>query len=165
MPPGGKPVWPVRNWTDSSSFLDNWRIKESAGREQSLPPFPIFLGRSKETLLVGYWSPCSDDTVLLRIRVLRMPQLLKSMTNSGRSRKLLHIIFNKDKNPLDALLSHQIRVKFSSDEWSIWKLLLHSLPLDISATVVRLSLTLSSVSVICMVAKDISFQNSLTFSW
>ena len=34
-------------------FLDDWRIKESAGREQSLPPFPIFLGRSKETLLVG----------------------------------------------------------------------------------------------------------------
>ena len=51
--PRGKPVWPVRNWTDSSSFLDDWRIKESAGREQSLPPFPIFLGRSKETLLVG----------------------------------------------------------------------------------------------------------------
>ena len=34
-------------------FLDDWRIKESAGREQSLPPFPIFLRRSKETLLVG----------------------------------------------------------------------------------------------------------------
>ena len=34
-------------------FLDDWRIKESAGREQSLPLFPIFLGRSKETLLVG----------------------------------------------------------------------------------------------------------------
>ena len=99
-----------------------------------------------------------------------MPQLLKSMTNSRRSRKLLHIIF-KEKNPLDAFMNHQIRVKFSSYEWSIWKLLLHSLRLDISATVLRLSLTLSSVSIICMVAKDISFkilvfldskQNSLT---
>ena len=73
--------------------------------------------------------------------------------------------FLRKKNPLDALMSHQIRVKFSPDELSIWKLLLHSLLLDISATVVRLSLTLSSVSIICMVAKDISFQNSLTFSW
>ena len=35
----GKPLTPVRNWTDSSMFSDDRRIKESAGREQSPSSF------------------------------------------------------------------------------------------------------------------------------
>ena len=80
-----------------------------------LESIPIFSRKiegdsARRVLITMQW-----DTVLLRIRVLRMPQLLKSMTNSRRSRKLLHIIF-KEKNPLDAFMNHQIRVKFSSYE-------------------------------------------------
>ena len=32
----------IRNWTDSSTFLDDRRIKECAGRKQSLLPLPDF---------------------------------------------------------------------------------------------------------------------------
>ena len=32
----------IRIWTDSSMFLDDQRIKESAGPEQSLLPLPDF---------------------------------------------------------------------------------------------------------------------------
>ena len=39
--------------TDSSMFLDDRRIKESAGHEQSLLPLPDF--SRKETLLAEYY--------------------------------------------------------------------------------------------------------------
>ena len=42
----GKLVRPVRNWTDSFMFLDDRRIKESAGRRS---PSSSQLDRSKET--------------------------------------------------------------------------------------------------------------------
>ena len=42
-----KPVWPVWNWTDSSIFLDDWRIKECGGCEQSLLPLPDFSRKIK----------------------------------------------------------------------------------------------------------------------
>ena len=35
-----KPVWPTGNWTDSSIFSDERRIKESWSRSQSLLPLP-----------------------------------------------------------------------------------------------------------------------------
>ena len=35
-----KPVWPTGNWTDSSVFSDERRIKESWSRSQSLLPLP-----------------------------------------------------------------------------------------------------------------------------
>ena len=38
----GKPVQPVQNWSESSMFLDDRQIKESAGHEQSLLPLPEF---------------------------------------------------------------------------------------------------------------------------
>ena len=41
----GKPVWPVRNLSDSSNFLDDRRIKESTGREQRLLSLPLFSGK------------------------------------------------------------------------------------------------------------------------
>ena len=48
-----KPVWPVRNWTDSSIFwmIGGSKNVQAVSRVSFL--FPIFLGRSKETLLAG----------------------------------------------------------------------------------------------------------------
>ena len=112
-------------------------------------------------------SPYCDDTLLLRIRVLIMPLLLKRMTYIERSRKLLHIILRKQSirrahEPTDSSQDVFWRMYEASEDY-------HCTPfywILVQLSYDRLSLTLSSLSIICMVAKDISFQNSLrTFSW
>lgn len=112
-------------------------------------------------------SPYCDDTLLLRIRVLIMPLLLKRMTYIERSRKLLHIILRKQSirrahEPTDSSQDVFWRMHEASEDY-------HCTPfywILVQLSYDRLSLTLSSLSIICMVAKDISFQNSLrTFSW
>ena len=63
-----KPVWPTGNWTDSSIFSDERRIKESWSRSQSLLPLPD-LSRKIEgdsARRVSEWLQSSIESDLYR---------------------------------------------------------------------------------------------------